>query len=153
MKARIYRLLNIKTSESTYIFDLLRIQLFIGIANSFINIAAFTYFIYHFSVDGLPYVYLAIAGGLLLINIGYEKLEHRLSPLQLLKIIVGGSAVIVAVFWSGFLVWNLNAMIFLLAVWSMLFYMVTGYAYWGLVSLLFNIRESKIGRASCRERV
>ena len=143
MKARIYRLLNIKTSESTYIFDLLRIQLFIGIANSFINIAAFTYFIYHFSVDGLPYVYLAIAGGLLLINIGYEKLEHRLSPLQLLKIIVGGSAVIVAVFWSGFWMWNLNAMIFLLAVWSMLFYMVTGYAYWGLVSLLFNIRESK----------
>jgi ATP:ADP antiporter, AAA family len=143
MKARIYRLLNIKTSESTYIFDLLRIQLFIGIANSFINIAAFTYFIYHYSVDGLPYVYLAIAGGLLLINIGYEKLEHRLSPLQLLKIIVSGSAAIVALFWFGFLVWNLNAMIFLLAVWSMLFYMVTGYAYWGLVSLLFNIRESK----------
>jgi len=143
MKARIYRLLNIKTSESTYIFDLLRIQLFIGIANSFINIAAFTYFIYHFSVDGLPYVYLAIAGGLLLINIGYEKLEHRVSPLQLLKIIVSVSAAIVALFWSGFLMWNLNAMIFLLAVWSMLFYMVTGYAYWGLVSLLFNIRESK----------
>jgi len=143
MKARLHRLLNIKTSESTYIFDLLRIQLFIGIANSFMNIAAFTYFIYNFSVDGLPYLYLAIAGGLLIINIGYEKLEHRLSPLQLLKIIVGGSAAIVALFWSGFLMWNLNAMIFLLAVWSMLFYMVTGYAYWGLVSLLFNIRESK----------
>ena len=143
MKARLHRLLNIKTSESTYIFDLLRIQLFIGIANSFINIAAFTYFIYNFSVDGLPYLYLAIAGGLLVINIGYEKLEHRLSPLQLLKIIVSGSAVIVALFWSGFLIWNLNTMIFLLAVWSMLFYMVTGYAYWGLVSLLFNIRESK----------
>src|SRR6187551_728047 len=143
MKARIYRLLNIKTSESTYIFDLLRIQLFIGIANSFINIAAFTFFIYHFSIDGLPYVYLAIAGGLLVVNIGYEKLEHAVSPLLLLKIIVVGSAAVVLLFWSGLLIWNVNAIFFLLAVWSMLFYMVTGYAYWGLVSLLFNIRESK----------
>jgi ATP:ADP antiporter, AAA family len=143
MKARIYHLLNIKLSESTYVFDLLRIQLFIGIANSFINIAAFTFFIYHFSIDGLPYVYLAIAGGLLVVNIGYEKLEHAVSPLLLLKIIVVGSAAVVLLFWSGLLIWNVNAIFFLLAVWSMLFYMVTGYAYWGLVSLLFNIRESK----------
>jgi ATP:ADP antiporter, AAA family len=143
MKERIFRLLNIKLSESAHVLDLFKIQLFIGVANAFINIAAFTFFIHHFSVTGLPYLYIAIAGGLLLLNVQYEKLEHRVSPLQLLKIIVLVSAAILAFFWVGLLIWDTGTIFFLLAVWSMLFYMLTGYAYWGLVSLLFNIRESK----------
>lgn len=143
MKGRIYRLLNIKLSESAHVADLFKIQLFIGVANAFISIAAFTFFIHHFSVSGLPYLYLSIAGGLLLSNLLYEKLERKLSPLHLLRIIVAISAGISLIFWISFLVWDTGTIIFLLAVWSVLFYMVTGYAYWGLVSLLFNIRESK----------
>ncbi|MER3472124.1 MAG: hypothetical protein C4330_12595 [Chitinophagaceae bacterium] len=140
MKPRVYQLLNIKVSESRYVFDLLRIQLFIGNANSFINITAFTYFIYRFSITGLPYAYLAIAGSLLLMTTGHEKLENKHSPLQLLRLIVAAPASIVFLFWVGLLAWDLKTVVFLLAVWSMLFYMVTGYAYWGLVSLLFNVR-------------
>ncbi|MGN6291676.1 MAG: MFS transporter [Chitinophagaceae bacterium] len=143
MNARIHRLLNIKLSESGRVLDLFKVQLFIGIANAFINITAFTFFIHHFSVDGLPYLYLSIAGGLLLLNLVYEKLEHRMSPLHLLKWIIAVSAVILLILWLGLLAWDTGTIIFLLAVWSLLFYMVTGYAYWGLVSLLFNIRESK----------
>jgi ATP/ADP translocase/SOS response regulatory protein OraA/RecX len=125
------------------VFDLLKIQLFIGIAHSFTNIAAFTYFIYKFSIDGLPYAYLAVAGALLFMNIFYEKMERSFSPLKLLKLIVLISAAVLFLFWTGFLLWNDTTIIFLLLVWSVLFYMITGYAYWGLVSLLFNVRESK----------
>lgn len=143
MKERVHHLLNLKASETKHVFDLLRVQLFIGIAHSFTNIAAFTYFIYQFSVEGLPYVYLTIAGGLLFMNVFYEKMEHRFSPLQLLRQIVLISGGILLLFWSGLLVSHDHAIIYILLVWSVLFYMLTGYAYWGLVSLIFNVRESK----------
>jgi len=143
MKERIYHLLNLKVSESKHVFDLLKIQLFIGIAHSFTNIAAFTYFIFRFSIDSLAYAYLGVAGALLVLNLVYEKLEHRLSPLQLLRYIVLFSGAVLFLFWTGFLAISENTLIFLLVIWSVLFYMITGYAYWGLVSLLFNVRESK----------
>jgi ATP/ADP translocase len=117
--------------------------LFIGIANAFINIAASTYFIYTFNIQGLPYAYIGIAIVLFILNFVYEKVEHKLTPIQLLKFIVLFSSAIIFLFWAGLLVFNKTTLIFLLLVWSTVFYMITGYAYWGLVSLLFNIRESK----------
>jgi AAA family ATP:ADP antiporter len=143
MRERLLSILNLKQSESRYVFDLLSIQLFIGIANSFLNIVSFTFFIYRFSIHGLPYAYLAIAAGLLLLNVAYEKLEHKFTPLRLIKILIAASLVLFAFFWLGILSWDHDSFVFLLFVWSTLFYMLTGYAYWGLVSLLFNVRESR----------
>jgi AAA family ATP:ADP antiporter len=143
MKERVLSLLNLKVAESKYVFDLLSIQLFIGIANSLINIVSFTLFIHHFSIASISYAYIVIAVVLLLLNLGYEKLEKKMTPLHLLRFIIVCSASILLVLWTGLLSWNESTMIFLLLVWGMLFYMITGYAYWGLVSLLFNVRESK----------
>lgn len=143
MKDRIISLLNLRQTESRYVFDLLRIQFFIGIANAFINITAFTYFIYDYSIGGLPYAYLVIAVALLFLNRAYQKIELKLSPLHLLRFLILISTGILLLFWSGLLIWDKHALIFLLFVWSVVFYMVTGYAYWGLVSLVFNVRESR----------
>lgn len=143
MKERLYRVLNIKSSESSRVFDLLTVQFFIGLANALVNIIAFTLFIYNFPIHQLPYVYLVIAGCLIVINISYEKLEHRFSPLTLLKYIIGFSAVALIVLWLGLSLGNKSDFIFALIVASVLLYMLTGYAFWGLVSLLFNVRESR----------
>ncbi len=143
MKERLIGLLNLKVAESRYVFDLLSIQLFIGIANSLLNIVSLTYFLHQFSVDSIPYGYVAIALTLWLLNVGYERLEHRLSPLSLLQLIILSSAAILFLFWITLTISDQQTVIFLLLVWGTLFYMVTGYAYWGLVSLLFNVRESK----------
>ncbi len=143
MKERIYRVLNIKPSESSQVFDLLTVQFFIGLANALVNIIAFTLFVYNFPVDTLPYVYLAIAGCLILINFTYEKLEHRFSPITLLKYIIAFSAVTLVVLWLGLSFLDKSDFIFALIVASVLLYMLTGYAFWGLVSLLFNVRESR----------
>src|SRR5688572_3314019 len=143
MKERLYSLLNLKASESNYVFDLLSIQLFIGIANSFINIVSFTFFIHHFAVDNIAYGYIAIAVVLSFLNLGYERLEKKLSPLHLLRWIIISSCFVLLAFWVGLLTLDKGVMIFCLLVLGTLFYMVTGYAYWGLVSLLFNIRESR----------
>ena len=143
MKERLFSLLNLKVSESKYVFDLLTIQLFIGIANSFINIVSFTLFIHYFSVNSIAYAYIAIALVLSFLNLGYEKLEKKLSPLHLLRWIIVCSSAVLLIFWTGFLTIDKSVMIFSLLVLGTLFYMVTGYAYWGLVSLLFNVRESR----------
>lgn len=143
MKERLVRLLNIKLSESRYVLDLLAVQVFIGLANALINIVATTLFIYTFKITNLPYAFLVAAVLLLGINLVYEKLEHRLSPQHLLKIILIASVGVLLLLWTGIAAANKYVFIYALLVWSTLFYMVTGYAYWGLVSLLFNLRESK----------
>ena len=143
MKERLVRILNIKLSEWRYVTDLLTVQLFIGLANALINIVSFTLFIYTFHINQLPYAFLVIAVLLLGINLVYERLEHKLSPQQLLKIILLSSVVILLMLWTGLAATYKHVFVYALLVWSTLFYMVTGYAFWGLVSLLFNVRESK----------
>ncbi|MCO4292176.1 MFS transporter [Solitalea sp. MAHUQ-68] len=143
MRNRVLSVLNIKVSESAYIFDLLRVQIFIGIAISYVNIIAYTLFLKSLSIQLLPYAYLTIAAFLFLLNLGYEKLEHRLSPLNLLKYIVVFSIAVLVVLWAGLYLQHSGSFIFMLMVWSILFYMLNGYTYWGLVSQLFNVRESK----------
>lgn len=143
MKQKLLHILNIKVSESGQVFDLLVVQFFIGLANALVNIIAFTLFIYNISIQFLPLAYMVIAGLLILLNIIYEKIEHRFSPLQLLKIVIAASAILLIPVWFGLTFYDKNDFIFILLVWSVLIYMATGYAFWGLVSLLFNIRESK----------
>lgn len=143
MKQRIYNTLNIKASESKQVFDLLSVQFFMGLATAFLNIIAFTLFIYHFPVTTLPQVYLTTAIVLLILNFFYEKLEHKLSPLQLLQIVIGASMAILLLSWIGLNFGAKSDFIFILSVANTIIYMVTGYAYWGLVSLLFNVRESR----------
>jgi hypothetical protein len=143
MKQKLPHILNIKVSESGQVFDLLVVQFFIGLANALVNIVAFTLFIYNISIQFLPLAYMVIAGLLILLNIIYEKIEHRFSPLQMLKIVIAASAILLIPVWFGLSFGNKNDFIFILLVWSILIYMATGYAFWGLVSLLFNIRESK----------
>lgn len=143
MKERIYRMLNIKLSESARVFDLLAVQFFIGLANAMVNILAFTLFIYTFPIKTMAYVYLAMALMLVLLNYFYEKMEHALAPMQLLKIVLGFSAGLLILLWGGLAAGYKEVFIFILMVASVLIYMITGYAFWGLVSLLFNVRESR----------
>jgi len=143
MKERLYTILNIKASESKQVFDLLSVQFFIGLANAFLNIVAFTLFIYNFPITQLPLVYLSIALVLAVLNFLYEKLEHKFSPLYLLKIVIGLAMIIILVVWAGLSFGNTHDFIFVLLVSNTIIYMITGYAFWGLVSLLFNVRESR----------
>jgi hypothetical protein len=143
MKQRLSHLFNIKMSESAQVFDLLVVKFFIGLANAIISIVSFTLFIHEISIQFLPLAYMAIAGMLILLNIVYEKIEHRFSPIKLLRVVIAASAVVLIPVWLGLKLGDTDNFIFILLVWSILIYMATGYAYWGLVSLMFNIRESK----------
>ncbi len=143
MKQRLYNTLNIKPSESSQVFDLLSVQFFMGLANAFLNIVAFTLFIYEFDITRLPLVYLTVAVVLIILNYFYEKIEHKFSPPFVLKTVIGGAIAVLAMLWIGLSFGNTHEFIFVLLVANTAIYMVTGYAFWGLVSLLFNVRESR----------
>ncbi|MEO8795719.1 MAG: hypothetical protein ABI390_09650 [Daejeonella sp.] len=143
MKNRIHTILNIKYSESNQVFDLLGVQFFIGLATSFVSIVAITLFLYSFSIEMLPLAYVIIAAFLLIINLSYEKLEHKFSAFKVLRVIIVFSVVILLCIWIGLALGSKHTFIFTLLVWSTLFYMISGYAFWGLVSQVFNVRESK----------
>lgn len=143
MRQRILNMLNIKVSESNQVLDLLSVQFFIGLATAFLNTISFTLFIYNFPASELPLVYLTVAGVLIVLNFFYEKLEHSLSPFQLLKLIILLGAGLLFLLWGGLQFGNNQPFIFALMVANTVIYMITGYAFWGLVSLLFNVRESR----------
>lgn len=143
MKERILRLLNLKKSESAHVLDLLTVQFFIGIASSLINFLGITHFIDKQTVGEIPAVYLVIAFALLIINVVYEKLEHNLTATQLLKIIMLFNAGVLFFIWLGFFSIEEHAVSFVLLVWTVLIYMISSYAFWGMASQQYNIRESK----------
>src|SRR6187455_153055 len=99
MKERLHRILNIKVSEASQVFDLLIVQFYMGLAVAFLNIVAFSLFVYSFPVQVLPVVYLSIAVMMVICNFGYEKIEHKLSPPQLLKFIIGLCAFLLVIVW------------------------------------------------------
>jgi ATP:ADP antiporter, AAA family len=143
MRQRILNMLNIKVSESNQVLDLLSVQFFIGLATAFLNTISFTLFIYTFPATELPLVYLTVAGTLIVLNFFYEKLEHSFSPFQLLKLIIALGTGLLILLWAGMQFGHSETFIFALMVANTVIYMVTGYAFWGLVSLLFNVRESR----------
>lgn len=143
MKQRLYNTLNIKPSESSQVFDLLSVQFFMGLANAFLNIVAFTLFIHYFNITRLPLVYLVIAAVLIVLNYVYEKLEHKFTPPFVLKTIIGSAIAVLVMLWIGLSFGNTHEFIFVLLVSNTVIYMITGYAFWGLVALLFNVRESR----------
>lgn len=114
-----------------------------GLANAFLNIVAFTLFIYDFNIDKLPFVYLTIAVVLLILNFFYEKIEHKFLPAFVLKTVIGAAIAVLIMMWIGLSFGNTHEFIFVLLVSNTVIYMITGYAFWGLVSLLFNVRESR----------
>ena len=143
MKEKILRLLNIKTSEAGVVFDLMFVQLFFGIATAFLTIVSYALFLHTYPIDQLPKAYLIIAATLVVINVFYEKLEHALSPVIMLRLVAVIAMVTIFMFWLGMLASESNWLIFLLIVWGTILYMLSSYAFWGFVSLLFNVRESK----------
>ncbi len=141
MKEQLYRVLNIKATEAKLVFHLLCVQLFSGIGTSFLFIVSLYLFLHTFSIQLLPVIYILIAFLLLIVNILYEKIEHNSSPVKVLKIVFIISIITLVILWIGII--NSERLIFILVICTSVLYMLTGYAFWGFASLLFNIRESK----------
>ncbi|MHA6249579.1 NTP/NDP exchange transporter [Pontibacter sp. CAU 1760] len=143
MHRRLHLLLNIKPGEAKLVGHLFLVQYFIGVATAFLFTSSLTLILSSYPVSVFPRVYLLAAVFLLLANLLYSKLEARLSPEKLLQTVVLFSAASILVHWLCLTFLRSQWLPLLLAVWNMVVYMLVGYAFWGLTSMLFNVRESK----------
>ena len=142
-KTSVYRLLNIHASESPVVFRLLGIQAAIGLATAFLTSASYSLFLYHFPITKAPVVYLLAAFILFPINALYARLDLKLNSKKLLQVSIVFAAISMATLLLLWVTLQTTWLVILFVAWNLMLYMVVGYAYWGLASLLFNVRESR----------
>ena len=142
-KNHVYKLLNIHASESPVVFRLLGIQFVLGLATSFLITASYALFLYHFPITKAPMVYLLAALLLFPINALYARLDLKLNSKKLLQLTIVFAAISMGLLLLLWTTTKLEWLVLLLVSWNLMLYMVVGYGYWGLASLLFNVRESR----------
>lgn len=143
MYHKILRLLNIKPSESTLVRELFTIQFFLGIATAFLFTSSLTMFISNYEIQILPVSYIISACLLFGFNRLYSFLDERLTSPKLLQVVIFFSAASILLFWLLLNVYPFKQLPLIVASWYMLIYMLVGYAFWGMASIIFNVRESK----------
>lgn len=142
-KHNVYRLLNIHASESPIVFRLLGIQFALGLATSFLVTASYALFLYKYNINSAPVVYILAAFLLFPINALYARLDIKLNSKKLLQFIIlfaAGSMTLLLTLWTAT---KIQWLALLVVAWNLMLYMVVGYGYWGLASLMFNVRESR----------
>jgi hypothetical protein len=137
------KLLNIKQGEVKLVRFLFLIQFLLGAGIAFFSTAGLTLFLSTYQVTVLPTAYLLAGVCLLLFNYAYMRVEPRFSPNRLLQLAALFSAFSVLVCWLGLALFAADWLTIVLVIWNLVIYLLIGEAFWGVVAILFNVRESK----------
>src|SRR5215210_3577434 len=143
MYYKLLQLLNIKPHESAVVRKLFTIQFFLGVATAFLFTSSLTMFLSAYKIKMLPVAYILSACLLLVFNRIYSYLDEKFSSPKLLGIVILFSGFSILFFWLLLTVLPIQQLPLIIAAWYMLLYMLVGYAFWGMASMLFNVRESK----------
>ncbi len=143
MYRRILLLLNIKPHESALVRKLFTVQFFLGIATAFYFTSTLAMFLSTYKIDTLPLVYIFSAVALMGFNRVYAYLDEKLNSPRLLEIVILFSASAVLLFWILLTFLDFHSLKLIISASYMIIYMLVGYAFWGMASIMFNIRESK----------
>lgn len=143
MYHKILHLLNVKPSESALVRQLFTIQFFLGIGTAFLFTSSLTMFLSSYEVKILPVSYILAACLLFIFNRIYSFLDERLTSPKLMKVVIGFSAFSILFFWVLLNFFPFKQLPLIVAGWYMIIYMLVGYAFWGMASIIFNVRESK----------
>jgi AAA family ATP:ADP antiporter len=137
------RVLNVYPEEWWIVKRLYMLQFFQGAGIAFFFTSAFAQFLERFEITKLPWAMVISSGLLWLIGYLYARLEHVL-PLKTFHIsCLLFSTVSMLLFWILALTTGGDWFYYLLISWFSVLYMVDNLAFWGLASLLFDVRQSK----------
>ncbi|MCU0373731.1 MAG: hypothetical protein MUF24_00340 [Chitinophagaceae bacterium] len=143
MKATVARLLNVKAQESGLVFKLISIQLIMGMGLALLITASYSMLLYNYPASYLPILYLCAAALLFPINALYAWADARFNAFRLLKYVLLLMAAGIALSLGAWLTFRSLGVMLLLLAGNLCIYMVAGYAYWGMASLLFDVREGR----------
>ncbi|MEO7802284.1 MAG: hypothetical protein ABIR81_09800 [Ginsengibacter sp.] len=143
MRSWIFTLPKIKPHETSLVKKLFAIQFLLGISTAFLFTCSLTSFIPIYHINALRYVYLLSAVLLIIFNRIYSYYDEHLTSSKLLEIVVLFSVISVLAFWLCLTIFPYKWITLLLAGWYLIVYMLINYAFWGMASMLFNVRESR----------
>jgi len=136
-------LLKVKPHETTLVKKLFAVQFLLGVSTAFLFTSSLTTFISVYHINALPLVYMASAILLIFFNRIYSYFDEKMTSPKLLEVVILFSVVSVFLFWIGISFVPFKWVSLLLAGWYLVIYMLINYAFWGMASMLFNVRESR----------
>lgn len=139
----ILQILNIRRDESWLVSQLFLLQFFQGAGIALFFTVANALFLERFEVHELPKVYMMAA--ILLLGVGfiYSKLEHILSIRTMIVSVIIFMTVSVGLLRFGISESPSGWFLYLMVAWYYVLYLLSNLGFWGLSSLLFDIRQSK----------
>ncbi len=143
MYYKLLLLLNVKPHESTLVRKLFTIQFFLGVATAILFTSSLTIFLTRYEIKALPVSFILSGCLLLFFNAVYSYLDERMTSPTLLKIVIAFCAALVLCFWILLNFFPFKELPLILSGFYMLIYMIVGYAFWGMASIIFNVRESR----------
>lgn len=123
--------------------SLFLIQFLLGAAVAFLSTASLALFLTGYAIQMLPVVYVLAGACLLLINYTYTRLEARHTPGRLLQRVILFSMLSVLACWLVMALLSFSWLVLVLVIWSLVIYMLVSESFWGMVALMFNVREGK----------
>src|SRR5215213_2162197 len=138
----VLRVLNVRANEWKLVRTLFLFEFFQGAGIAFFFTSAFAMFLGKFHISELPKV--LIYSSFLLWTVGYiySKLEAKLKITVLAKGMTVFMAVSILIF--RFAVESMpSGFLFLMLAWFNVLYLLNNLEFWGITSLLFDVRQSK----------
>jgi ATP/ADP translocase len=139
----IRQLLNIRADESWLVSQLFFLQFFQGAGVALFFTVANALFLEKYPIHELPVVYLMAAAMLWVTGYLYTKLEHSLSIKNLVGTVITIMTISVGLFRLGIWAMPGGYFLYLMVAWYYILYLLGNLEFWGLSSLLFDIRQSK----------
>ncbi len=141
-KRTISQFLKIRESEKQLVTKLFVFQFFQGAAIALFFTASITLFLTNNPANELPHVYILTALILWGFSFLYNKLEHLLSTKKLIFTVLIFITLVI-LFFRLFLTSEVNWILYLMLAFYYLLYLLNNLEFWGLVALLFDVRQSK----------
>lgn len=143
MKEKLLDILNIRPNEIFLVKYLFFTQFFIGVGLAFLYTAASTMFLHSAEIKDLTTIYLIAGVALIFINYIYSYVEHHYSLKNAFKwsvLLAIGSLFIFTFCMSEH---SHGVPVFFLLIWYHLIYYLCNSGFWGIASIVFNVREGK----------
>jgi AAA family ATP:ADP antiporter len=136
-------LLNVETGEGRLVGALFLHSFFLGVANNFVQTAAFALFMIEFNAQKLALVYVANALLLPVLTFLYLRLGSRLSFSKLLATNLGFLFILISAFRLGMGLSNASWLVFALPILFQILVNFGNLEFWTLAGRLFNVRQAK----------
>jgi ATP:ADP antiporter, AAA family len=141
-KLPISQFLKVRESEKKLVAKLFVFQFFQGAAIALFLTASITIFLTAYPASELPFVYIISALLLWGFSYLYNQLEHKLSTKKLIYTVLIFNSIAILLF-RVFIHTEYNWFLYLMLAFYNLLYLLNNLEFWGLVALLFDVRQSK----------